>query len=234
MTKLFEKLKTPDNTDALKQLYKENGLVYYTPLEELINTLTHGIGAVFALVFMIFMLIRATTPQAYATAVVASLLIAVEFSISATYHAMTDLHKKLVWRKIDFPAVNLNVIACAAASCLMYNVVFGYIALGVSLAITIAIFALCQWRFDIFRRVSVASTFVIGAIMFAAFFFAFNSNIAMPSGVEYIYLAGLISCLAGAALFGVHKRYAHCIFHVFVLIGPILFLIATYLQIVNL
>ena len=37
----------------------------------------------------------------------------------------------------------------------------------------------------------------------------------------------------GAAVFGVHKRYVHCVFHFFVLAGPVLFLAATYLQIIG-
>lgn len=226
-------LKTPENIDELKSLYRDNQLVYYTPLEEFFNVLTHALGALCSLIFMIFMLIEAQSPAAYATAALAPMLIAIEFAISATYHGITDMKKKLVWRKIDFPAVNLNVIACGCAICLMYGNVYGYVALGISLAISIAIFALCQWRFDIFRRVSVASTFVIGALLFVAFFTAYKSSIGIASDVSLLYLFGLISCLMGAVLFGVHKRYVHCVFHVFVLIGPILFLIATYLQIVR-
>lgn len=225
-------LKTPTNIDELKEEYRQYGLVYYTPLEELINVTTHAVGTLFALVFMIVMLTKTHCAQGYLTAVIASLLIAIEFGISAIYHAMTDLKKKLMWRKIDFPAVNINVITCATAICLMYKTTFGYIALGVSLAIAVAIFILCQYKFELFRKISVASTFIIGAIMFVAFFFAYNTSDGISQSVAYIYLAGLLSCLSGAVLFGVHKRYAHCVFHVFVLIGPILFLIATYLQII--
>lgn len=128
-----EALKTPSNTDELKQIYKNNGLVYYTPKEELFNSISHALGAVVALVFMIFMLLKATTPAAYATAVLSCALIAIEFSVSATYHGVSDMKKKLTWRTLDFPAVNLNVIACATATCLMYGSIYGYVAFGVRL-----------------------------------------------------------------------------------------------------
>lgn len=226
-------LKTPKNTEELKELYKQNQLVYYTPLEEFINSSSHALGAVFALIFMIFMMLAATTPAQYATAFFSCFLIAIEFAVSATYHGVSDMKKKLVWRKIDFPAVNLNVIACATATCLLYGQSYGYAALGVSFVIATAIFALCLWRFDIFRKVSVASTFVIGGLMFAAFFTAYFSPVGISKPTCFVYLAGLASCLLGAAIFGVHKRYVHCIFHFFVLAGPVLFLIATYLQILG-
>lgn len=227
-----ETLKTPPNTDELKQIYKDNGLVYYTPKEELFNSISHALGAVVALVFMIFMLFKATTPAAYATAVLSCALIAIEFSVSATYHGVSDMKKKLTWRTLDFPAVNLNVIACATATCLMYGSIYGYVAFGVSFAIAAVIFVLCLYRFDIFRKVSVASTFVIGGLMFAAFFTAYFSQKGISPATSFVYLAGLASCLLGAAVFGVHKRYVHCLFHVFVLVGPILFLVATYMQII--
>lgn len=227
-----EALKTPPNTDELKQIYKDNGLVYYTPKEELFHSISHALGAVVALVFMIFMLLKATTPAAYATAVLSCALIAIEFSISATYHGVSDMKKKLMWRTLDFPAVNLNVIACATATCLMYGSIYGYVAFGVSFAIAAVIFVLCLYRFDIFRKVSVASTFVIGGLMFAAFFTAYFSQKGISQATSFVYLAGLASCLLGAAVFGVHKRYLHCLFHVFVLVGPILFLVATYMQII--
>lgn len=227
-----EALKTPSNIDELKQIYKNNGLVYYTPKEELFNSISHALGAVVALVFMIFMLLKATTPAAYATAVLSCALIAIEFSVSATYHGVSDMKKKLTWRTLDFPAVNLNVIACATATCLMYGSIYGYVAFGVSFAIAAVILVLCLYRFDIFRKVSVASTFVIGGLMFAAFFTAYFSKKGISQATSFVYLAGLASCLLGAAVFGLHKRYVHCLFHVFVLVGPILFLVATYMQII--
>lgn len=227
-----EALKTPSNTDELKQLYKDNGLVYYTPKEELFNSISHGLGAAAALVFMIFMLLKANSAASYATAVLSCAMIAFEFTVSAIYHGVTDMRKKLLWRTLDFPSVNLTVIACATATCLLYNNVYGYVALGLSFAIAIVIFALCIYKFSVFRKVSVASTFLIGGLMFAAFFTAYFSEKGISFETSMVYLAGLVSCLLGAAVFGVHKRYVHCLFHVFVLVGPILFLVATYLQII--
>ncbi len=227
-----ERLKTPNNTDELKQIYNDFGLVYYTPKEELFNSVSHALGAVAALIFMVFMLLESSTAAEYATSVISCLLIAIEFEVSATYHGVKDMKKKLTWRTLDFPAVNLNVIACATSTCLLYGNIYGYVAFAVSFAIAITIFALCLYKFDIFRKVSVASTFVIGGLMFAAFFTAYFSPKGISLTTSMVFLSGLVSCLLGAAVFGVHKRYVHCLFHIFVLVGPMLFLVATYLQII--
>lgn len=223
-------LKTPKNVDELKALYKDNELVYYTPMEEFINTLTHGAGAVFAAIFMIFMLLKSSTPAAYVTSVLTGLCLCAEFAISAAYHGVSDIKKKRVMRRIDFPAVNLNVIACGTGLCLLYRNLYGYIAFGLSFVIGIAMLFLCLHDFRRFHNVSVISNFVIGGLLFAAFFVAYFSPIGMPPVAVYLYLAGLIACLIGAILFGIHIRYAHCVFHVFVLAGPILIVLSTYFQ----
>lgn len=219
------------NTDELKEFYKANQLVYYTPTEEIVNTATHAVGAVAVLIFMCFMIIKSNVAQSYATSLLTCLLIASEFMISSVYHGVKNLRTKLIWRKIDFPAVNLNVIACSIALCLMYGNVYGYVSLAISFAITISMFVLCFYNFSKFRKVSVASCFLIGILMFVQFFIINSSDHGMPDVALYLYICGLILCLIGAVLFGIRKRYAHCVFHVFVLIGPILFVASAYLQI---
>lgn len=231
MTATRAALKTPSNVDELKAYYKANELVYYTPLEELINTVTHALGAVFAAAVMIAMIIKASTAAAYATAVLSGVCLCAEFARSAAYHGTSDIRRKRILRRVDFPAVNLNVIACGTGLCLLYRNIYGYIAFGLSFAIGIIILCLCLYNFKVFRFVSVASNFIIGALLVAAFFVAYFSPTGIPPIATYLYFAGLISCIIGAILFGIHKRYVHCVFHVFVLVGPALILLSTYFQI---
>lgn len=229
--KILSLLKTPDNVDELKEKYKDFGLVYYTPLEELINTITHLLGSIGAILFFVFMMIKSSSVPSYIASVITCLLIGVEYLISSIYHGMIDMPKKLLWRKIDFPAVCLNVIACATTICVIYGNTYGYIAIALSLSIATIMFVMCALRFDIWRKISVGACFVIGALMFAQFFIVYLSPTGIDPLASKLYLAGLILCLIGAALFGIHKRYVHCIFHVFVLAGPMLFLGASYVLI---
>lgn len=229
---MIQSLRTPENVDELKETYKNNSLVYYTPLEELINATTHALGAIFAVVMLGLMLRVATTPQSIATAVLSCFCLGLEFAISAGYHGERDLQRKRLWRRVDFPAVNLNVIACGASLCLLYGHVYGYIAFALSFVISFTMLFCCLFAFDKFHKISVASTFVVGGLLFAAYFVSnfTGSGINNKDIVGWLYLAGLLTCLLGAIFFRIHKRYMHCIFHVLVLIGPILCMLANYFQ----
>ncbi|MBR4800534.1 MAG: hemolysin III family protein [Clostridia bacterium] len=231
---MIQALKTPDNTDELKEIYKNNSLVYYTPLEELINTVSHALGVVFAVVMLILMLLRATTVECVLTAVLSCFCLGLEFFISTKYHGTKDLKKKLMWRKLDFPAVNLNVIACGTSLCLLYGNIYGYIAFGVSFVLSIAMLFCCLFAFDKSHKISVGSTFIVGALLFAAFFVAnfTGDGIRNKDLVGYLYLAGLLASLLGAIFFRIYKRYMHSVFHVLVLIGPMLCMLANYYQLI--
>ena len=148
-------LRTPDNVDELKKLYEENSLVYYTPLEELFNTVSHALGAIFAVVMLGLMLRVATTPQSIATAVLSCFCLGLEFAISAGYHGERDLQRKRLWRRVDFPAVNLNVIACGASLCLLYGHVYGYIAFALSFVISFTMLFCCLFAFDKFHKIAI-------------------------------------------------------------------------------
>ena len=231
---MLNSLQTPENADELKEIYKNNSLVYYTPMEELINAVTHALGVVFAVVMLGVMLHAATTPQSIATAVLSCFCLGLEFFISTMYHAARDLKKKLTWRKLDFPAVNLNVLACGTSLCLLYGHIYGYIAFGLGFVISFAMLFACLFAFDKSHKISVASTFIVGALLFAAFFVAnfTGEGIHNKDIAGWLYLAGLLTCLLGAIFFRIYKRYMHCIFHVLVLIGPMLCMLANYFQLI--
>ena len=231
---MIQALKTPDNIDELKDQYKSHSLVYYTPMEELINTITHALGVIFAVVMLVLMLLRATTVECVLAAVLSCFCLGLEFFISAMYHGTRDLKRKLMWRKLDFPAVDLNVIACGTCLCLLYGNIYGYIAFGLSFALAVAMLFACLFAFDKSHKLSVGITFIVGALLFAAFFVAnFTGNgIRNKDLVGYLYLAGLLTSLLGAIFFRIYKRYMHCVFHVLVLIGPILCMLANYFQLI--
>ena len=217
---------------AAERRYAREGLVYYTAGEEFVHTLTHALGALAALVLAVLMLRRATTPVSIAAAVLSCTLLFVQFAVSALYHAERDLHRKRLLRSLDYPAVSLNVLACGTMFSLLYGRVYGYVAYAVSFALVAVVLVLCLVDFVRFKPLGVVAAFVVGALMFGSFLSAYFSEggVVHKYPVVWLHLAGLLSSLAGAAVFGVHKRYMHAVFHVFVLVGPILCMVGNLLQ----
>lgn len=213
-----------ESAEETRERYRALGLVYYTPAEERLNTWSHVAGVAAAMVLLVCMLLRATTPTSIVTAVLSALLWGVQFGLSAAYHGARDLKRKAFLRRLDYPAVSLNVVACGAAFSLLYGSLYGYVALGVSLLIVAVVLGLCLADFARYRPLGVVAAFVVGALMFGSFLSAYLSpeGIYHKYPVVWLHLAGLLCSLLGAAIFGVKRPYVHGVFHLFVLVGPVL------------
>lgn len=195
-------------------------------MEEALNVLTHGIGIIFSIVGAVLMLIKATTPQSYATAILRSIGFLLLYSASTAYHACTNLKAKSVLRKVDYSSINFIVISCGIGVCLMYGSVFGYVAYALTICVAAMTTALCVINFQRFKNYAFVSNFIVGGLLFCAFFLV---KPTVPTSFLVLNLLGIVSVLIGAGLFGVKKRYVHTVFHIFVLVGPILFWFANYI-----
>lgn len=228
MSRITDSLKTPNNAAELALEYKDNELVYYSPMEELINVTTHMMGIIFGLILLIFMLLRATTAASYATAVLSCTGFIIMFSCSAVYHGATNIKAKRIMRRVDYSAINLTVIACGTAPCLLYGMLYGYIAYGISILISLAVVYLCMRYFGKLRFSAIISNFVNGALLSVAYILAYDQ---IPSIASWFNLSGLILSIIGASIFGIKIKYAHSIFHIFVLVGPALCMVSNFIQI---
>ena len=168
---------------AIERRYAKAGLVYYTPREEMVHTLTHALGALAAPVLLVLMLRRATTPASIAAAVISCAQLFVQFAASAAYHARRDLERKRLLRSLDYPAVSLNVLACGTMFSLLYGRIYGYVAYGVSIVLVLVTLVLCLRNFNRYKPIGVVVAFVVGALMFGSFLSAYLS----PAGIVHKY-----------------------------------------------
>ncbi len=221
--------KTPDTIEEDKKLYDEYDLHYYTPGEELLNAISHGLGIPFAIAGLVLMLLKSTSPMSYVVSVLCSLGFLVLYVNSTVYHATKSLKAKSVMRRIDYCSVNLIVIACGTGLSLLSGKTAGYAIYGVCFVLTAVSVILCIANFRKFRLLAFAMNFVIGALLFSSYFI---TDFSMPDVALWLNLGGIISVLLGAAIFGIHVRYMHVLFHFFTLVGPILFWTANYVLLV--
>ncbi|MEG1529829.1 MAG: hemolysin III family protein [Clostridia bacterium] len=221
--------KAPQNVDEIKDMYTLHNLIYYYPIEEFFNVLTHALGVVVGLVLLIFMTLAAKTPVEYVTAVFSSIAIMVMYGCSTAYHAVTNIRTKSFLRRIDYASINLTVIACGTGACLLHGNVSGYAIYGVAIALSLVVMLLCVFFFGKFRYFAVVSNFINGALLSAAYIIAAPSIPLVATG---FYIAGLLLVLIGACLFGVKTKFIHSVFHVFVLVGPMLCMLSNLYQII--
>ena len=130
----------------LVSFYTENGKkIPVNPpkrsiLEEIGNSITHGVGAIFAIVAFILMLLVSDTKVEYISCVIYFLGLFILFMSSCLYHAF--LHGSAVKRlfhRFDYSSIYLLIGATFAPILLChFGNLFGYVFLGVQWQLLLA------------------------------------------------------------------------------------------------
>ena len=207
----------------------------YKLSEELMNSITHGIGAGLGIAALVLCLVKSAA-HGNPSAVVASALygagVIMVFTISCIYHALARNKGKKVMRVIDHCDI-FFMIACTympyclvslrgVAGWVLFGIVWGLAALGIvfnavnlekySVPSTI-VYVLLGWSIIVLYKPLVAAISLEGAM--------------------YLIGGGILYTI-GAVLYalGKKKRYMHSVFHVFVIAGSILHFFSIYLYVI--
>lgn len=207
----------------------------YKLSEELMNSITHGIGAGLGIAALVLCLVKSSA-HGNPWAVVASALygagVIMVFTISCIYHALARNKGKKVMRVIDHCDI-FFMIACTympyclvslrgVAGWVLFGIVWGLAALGIvfnavnlekySVPSTI-VYVLLGWSIIVLYKPLVAAISLEGAM--------------------YLIGGGILYTI-GAVLYalGKKKRYMHSVFHVFVIAGSILHFFSIYLYVI--
>ena len=189
-------------------------------LEEIGNSVTHGVGALFAVATLVFMLLASSTPYHYAGAIIYSVGLFVMFAVSCLYHAFgRRLAAKRLFRRFDYCCIYLLIGATYAPILLNFiGGIFGWmffiiqwfiIILGTTL---VAVFGQ-----EKLKALHIIMYFVIGwsGLLFIPRMFESNIGLfAFILGGGVVYSLGLIPFL-------MKKAASHFIWHFFVLAGAV-------------
>ena len=198
----------------------------YNLCEELINSISHGLGVVLGIVALVLTIISAaknhSTIGVVSSCIYGSTMI-IMYLNSCLYHAFSPkLKAKKVFRVLDHCDIYLFIAGCYTPYCLcLIGGVKGWIIFGIiwfSALIGVLLNAIDLEKFQV---PSVIMYLVMGWMII----FSYNSireTLAFPGLV--LLLTGGIAYTIGAILYGIgsKKRYFHSIFHFFVLAGSIL------------
>lgn len=207
------------------------GLPNYTLGEELISSISHGLGAVFGVVALVLCVVKAAAGgnslAVVSGALYGSMLILL-YSMSTIYHALKKNMAKRVFRVIDHCTIYL-LIAGTYIPIVLVGIggVWGWSYFGVvtgAAILGIVFNAIDVERFKVFSMVcyiAMGWVIVFGFRPLAA---------AVPREGIILLLAGGVVYTLGAILYGIggKAKYLHSIWHFFVLGGSILHFIMIY------
>lgn len=204
--------------------------VAYSPLEEKLNIISHGIGVLLGIIALVFLLIHAVQNGTAVHVVSFSIY---GFSIIILYLASTLYHKAtkpLVRNRLrifDHAAIYILIAGTYTPFALITLegttgwIIFGTVWAFAAIGITLKLFF--TGKFD---KLSTMMYVFMGWIIV----FAIKPLIANLSSDGLFWLiAGGIAYTIGAVLYSIRKLpFNHAIFHVFVLIGSICHFISVY------
>lgn len=204
----------------------------YSLGEELMNSITHGIGACLGIAALVLCIVKSCNPldgYKLASSIVFGLSTTLLYLMSCLYHALKVNRAKRVFRVIDHCTIFLLIAGTYTPYTLItLRGLTGWVLFGVVWGVGILGIVLNAVSLRRFAKMSVACYIALGWVVL----FASRQLIASlaPAGL-WLLLAGGIAYTIGAVLYGIgsKKPYFHSIFHFFCLIGTALHFFSIYL-----
>jgi len=203
----------------------------YSVSEELVNTLTHGLGVAFGAAALVLCLLKACTAMEYVASAIYGLCTVALYSVSSVYHGLRPGMAKKVMQIIDHCTIYLliagsyTVVSLTALQSHYPTLAWGMVVFQWTLGILAII--LTAIDLQAFRIFSMICYIGMG---WAIVPFLPEIHFVLGARGFYYLLWGGLAFTVGAVLYGLGSkvRWFHSLFHVFVLLGSVLQFIAIY------
>ncbi len=209
----------------------------YSLGEEITNSITHGLGAIFALVALVLMIAKAAvngnTALCFTVLSVYGSFMFITYVISCVYHGLSPrLKGKAVLRVIDHCDVYLLVLGTIIPVALLgVQGFYGWLLFTLALMLNVVGIVFTAIDVDKYSKISVFCHLLSGwCVCFFIRPLVANASV----NCFWLILAGGVSYSIGAILYWLGKKvkYMHSVFHVFVLAGSVLQWLAIYLYLI--
>ena len=206
----------------------------YSLSEELLNAISHGLGALFGIVGTVLCIVKAANtgdPWRIVSGSIFGVTVLLLYLMSCLYHALKVNMAKRVFRVIDHCTIFLLIAGTytpftlvtlrGTVGWVLFGIVWGMAVLGITLNAV---------NLKKFSKISVACYLVMGWAIIAAF--QPLAEALAPQGVSRLIWGG-IAYTVGAILYGIGAKvkYFHSVFHFFCLAGTVLHFFAIYLYV---
>lgn len=201
-------------------------------LEEIGNSVSHGVGCLFGLIALVLMLLRSDTPIKIVASLVYGISISLMMLMSCLYHSWKHgLRVKRIWRRFDYCSIYLLIGGTFAPlqlielgqneghpilALIWFIIMWVLIVTGITF---VSIFGPGRTK-----KLNFPLYFIIGwsGLMFLPGWIKFN----LP--LLFWILGGGIVYSLGMIPFVLKKKSAHFIFHLLVLVGCVLHFVGIY------
>lgn len=205
-------------------------VTYYPKLEEKINIVSHGFGALLSIVALPFLIIKAN--RSNDALVVLSILIyglslIVLYTASTLYHSTKNKRLRYYFNIFDHSAIYVLIAGTYAPLALVVlKGTIGWVIFGLSWLFAVLGVLFKLYFIGKFRFVSIATYICMGWMII----FALNpliENFDKQGLLLFVY--GGVSYSIGAVFFALKKMpYNHAVFHLFVLFGSLFHFLGIY------
>ena len=210
----------------------------YTKKEEIFNGITHGLGVVFGIVALVFLLIQSVLKgdvSATVSFAIYGACIILMFMSSTLYHSITNIKAKKILRVFDHSSIFLFIAGTYTPIVIL--TLTGKLKWGVLsgiwiLAIAGVVFKIVTYgKFDKFKLLSVFLYIGMGWVAILPIKAIINAT--SLSFFFYILGGGLLYTL-GTIFYSIKKiPYNHAIWHLFVLCASIIHFIGIFIYLPN-
>ena len=203
----------------------------YSPLEEWLNTFTHGLGVIAATVGLIFLLLKVEGIYGQFACLIYGLSMILMFLSSTLYHWAKSPNLKALLKVVDHCAIYLLIAGTYTPFMLL--AIGGWVGLaGMIIVWSIALVGITCKIFanQRFPKLSVITYLLMGWI---AIFFIYPLYNALTTQGLWLLVAGGL-CYTVGVLFYVAKKvqFTHAIWHVFVVAGCICHFFSIYYHVI--
>lgn len=206
----------------------------YTIGEELISSISHGVGAALSIVATVLSIIKAASSGLaveVVSAVLFGIMMTLLYTMSCIYHALPRNNAKRVFRVFDHCTIFL-LIAGTYIPVLLVSIggLIGWIYLAIIVVSSVVGIIFNAIDVDKYEKVSLFCYIFMGWII--VFAFKPLASAINHKGISLLVAGGIVYTI-GAVLYkiGDEKRYFHSIWHFFVLGGTILHFFTIYLYV---
>ena len=213
------------------KLDKKIELPKYKLGEELMNSISHGIGVLLSIAGLVLGIIKANNGLSLFAILIYMISSIILYLVSCLYHSLKRNNAKRIFRIIDHCSIFILIAGTYTPIVLLkLPNPLGWWIFGIVWSLAIIGIVLNSIDIKRFKNISLALYLIAGWCII----FSFKSlwNDMNHIGILLVLIGGIIYTV-GAIIYGTQKKhiYMHSIFHIFCLIASIFFYISIYIYV---